>query len=78
LVIIKGDELKLVYPQEQLDPEQFETLDFDNFYLQPMDQGHLSVDQIPLINTQEATLHYCLPHPRWRLSLQTHKMLNID
>lgn len=78
LVIIKGDELKLVYPQEQLDPEQFEILDFDNFYLQPMDQGHLSVDQIPLINTQEATLHYCLSHPRWRLSLQTHKMLNID
>tara|TARA_R110001606_G_scaffold3277_1_gene14358 strand:- start:9401 stop:10051 length:651 start_codon:yes stop_codon:yes gene_type:complete len=78
LVVTKGDELKLVYPQSHISPDYFETLDFSHFYLQPMDQSHLTTDQIPLIDTQQATLHYCLSHPRWRLSLQTHKMLNID
>ncbi len=78
LIVNKGHELKLVYPQAHLSPALFESLDFQNFYLQPMDQSHLSPDQIPLIDTQQATLNYCLSHPRWRLSLQTHKMLNID
>ncbi|WP_417560014.1 7-carboxy-7-deazaguanine synthase [Marinomonas sp.] len=78
LVVNKGDELKLVYPQSHLSPELFEALDFTNFYLQPMDQSHLTAEQIPLLDTQQATLHYCLSHPQWRLSLQTHKMLNID
>jgi 7-carboxy-7-deazaguanine synthase len=78
LIVSKGNELKLVYPQSHLSPELFANLDFQHFYLQPMDQSHLTADQIPLIDTQQATLHYCLSHPRWRLSLQTHKMLNID
>lgn len=78
LKVMQGNELKLVFPQDHLPPALFETLDFDHFYLQPMDQGHLSEAQIPLINTQQATLNFCLSHPRWRLSLQTHKMLNID
>jgi len=78
LVVTKGNELKLVYPQHHLQPSLFETLAFDHFYLQPMDQSHLAEGQIPLQDTQAATLNYCLAHPRWRLSLQTHKMLNID
>jgi 7-carboxy-7-deazaguanine synthase len=78
LVVTKGDELKLVYPQAHVTPDLFESLDFTHFYLQPMDQSHLMAGQIPLIDTQHVTLQYCLSHPRWRLSLQTHKMLNID
>ncbi len=65
-----GDELKLVYPQPYADPAVFESLQFRHFFLQPMD-GPLRDD-----NTQ-AALRYCLDHPRWRLSLQTHKLLNI-
>jgi 7-carboxy-7-deazaguanine synthase (Cx14CxxC type) len=69
-----GDELKLVYPQpgpqSSLDPAAFESLQFRHFFLQPMD-GPLRD-----ANTQ-AALKYCLDHPRWRLSLQTHKLLGI-
>lgn len=70
LKIKKGQELKLVYPQPTAMPELFESLDFEHFYLQPMDglEGER--------NTQ-LTLQYCLQHPNWKLSLQTHKMLNI-
>jgi 7-carboxy-7-deazaguanine synthase (Cx14CxxC type) len=70
LVIQKGQELKLVFPQADAEPEGYEHLDFTHFYLQPMD-GPL-ID----INTQ-LTLDYCLQHPQWRLSLQTHKILQI-
>jgi organic radical activating enzyme len=65
-----GDELKLVYPQPGAEPEAFESLQFRHFFLQPMDS--------PLreANTQ-AALEYCLDHPHWRLSLQTHKLLGI-
>jgi 7-carboxy-7-deazaguanine synthase (Cx14CxxC type) len=70
LVIQKGEELKLVFPQADAEPELYEHLDFTHFYLQPMD-GPL-ID----INTQ-LTLDYCLQHPQWRLSLQTHKILQI-
>jgi 7-carboxy-7-deazaguanine synthase len=70
LVVHSGDELKLVYPQEGGEPERFEALDFDHFFLQPMDGPRREV------NTQ-AALRYCLEHPRWRLSLQTHKLLGI-
>ena len=70
LVVRAGDELKLVYPQEGGEPERFERLAFDHFFLQPMDGPHREV------NT-EAALRYCLSHPRWRLSLQTHKLLGI-
>ena len=65
-----GDELKLVYPQSEFDPGDFETLPFRHFFLQPMDGPRLTD------NTQMA-LRYCLDHPMWRLSLQTHKLLGI-
>ncbi|BFM48129.1 7-carboxy-7-deazaguanine synthase [Marinomonas sp. THO17] len=78
LKVNKGNELKLVFPQSHLPPEHFEGLAFDHFYLQPMDQSHLNQKLIHTPDAQNATLAYCLAHPRWRLSLQTHKMLNID
>jgi 7-carboxy-7-deazaguanine synthase len=70
LVLTRGNELKLVYPQPTLMPEQVESLDFDQFFLQPMD-GPQAAE-----NTR-AALDYCLAHPRWRLSIQTHKLLGI-
>ncbi len=65
-----GDELKLVYPQESAMPERFEHLDFDFFMLQPMDGPDVQK------NTEHCVV-YCRDHPRWRLSLQTHKVLGI-
>ena len=65
-----GDELKLVYPQPDTPPAQFEELAFRHFFLQPMDGPARDA------NTR-AALAYCLAHPRWRLSLQTHKLLGI-
>ncbi len=65
-----GDELKLIYPQAGADPAAFETLAFTHRFLQPMDGP--AVDS----NTR-AAIDYCLAHPKWRLSLQTHKYLNI-
>jgi len=62
--------LKLVYPQAGAEPENFAGLDFQNFFLQPMDGPSREA------NTQFA-LHYCLAHPQWRMSLQTHKLLGI-
>jgi 7-carboxy-7-deazaguanine synthase len=75
LVLREGQELKLVYPQIQPDaqPERFAHLDFDAFYLQPMDDADPEVTR----RNTEAALGYCLAHPQWRLSLQTHKMLGI-
>jgi 7-carboxy-7-deazaguanine synthase (Cx14CxxC type) len=70
LVVDRGDELKLVYPQEGAPPSQFEDLNFAHFYLQPMDGPDRET------NTA-AALEYCLAHPRWRLSLQTHKLLGL-
>jgi 7-carboxy-7-deazaguanine synthase (Cx14CxxC type) len=72
LVLRAGHELKLVYPQAEPEaqPERFEGLDFQEFFLQPMDGPELAE------NTRRAVA-YCLAHPRWRLSLQTHKMLGI-
>lgn len=70
LVLKSGDELKLIYPQAGALPEQFESLDFAHFLLQPMDGPEVAR------NTRLA-LDYCLKHPRWRLSLQTHKFLGI-
>jgi 7-carboxy-7-deazaguanine synthase (Cx14CxxC type) len=70
LVQQSGSELKLVFPQRDATPEQFGHLDFEHFFLQPMD-GPLRE-----ANTQLA-LRYCLDHPRWRMSLQTHKLLGI-
>ncbi|WP_017594452.1 7-carboxy-7-deazaguanine synthase [Nocardiopsis potens] len=70
LVVERGDELKLVYPQEGGDPALFEHLDFGSFRLQPMDGPEVEE------NTR-AAVAYCLDHPRWNLSLQTHKQLGI-
>ncbi|MCX7621950.1 MAG: 7-carboxy-7-deazaguanine synthase [Acidimicrobiales bacterium] len=70
LVVTSGNELKLVYPQEGGQPERYEALDFEHFFLQPMDGPDRDR------NTQLA-IQYCLDHPRWRLSLQTHKYLGI-
>lgn len=69
-VVSHGQELKLVYPQEGLDPAQFENLDFERLYLQPMDGAQLQR------NTQ-AAVAYCQAHPRWKLSVQTHKWIGI-
>ena len=65
-----GHELKLVYPQKDALPELFEHLDFNEFFLQPMDGPNREE------NTQ-AAVQYCLEHPQWRLSLQTHKFLGL-
>ena len=70
LVATRGDELKLVYPQDGAEPARYEGLAFRHFFLQPMDGAALEA------NTR-AALEYCLSHPRWRLSLQTHKLLGI-
>ncbi len=70
LLLETGDELKLVYPQAGAEPERFERLAFRHFFLQPMD----GADRV---HNTELALAYCLAHPRWRLSLQTHKLLGI-
>ncbi|HEX6050104.1 MAG TPA: 7-carboxy-7-deazaguanine synthase [Gemmatimonadaceae bacterium] len=70
VVLARGDELKLVYPQRDAPPERFESLDFRHFFLQPMDGPDVDA------NTR-AAVEYCLAHPRWRLSVQTHKALGI-
>jgi 7-carboxy-7-deazaguanine synthase len=70
VVITAGDELKLVYPQSEARPERFEHLDFTHFFLQPMDGPARAA------NTREA-VDYCLAHPRWRLSIQSHKVIGI-
>jgi 7-carboxy-7-deazaguanine synthase len=70
LVVRAGNELKLVYPQVGAEPERFEALEFRHFFLQPMDGPEREA------NTRLA-VDYCLAHPRWRLSVQTHKALGI-
>ena len=70
LILRSGHELKLVFPQEGAEPELYENLDFHHFFIQPMDGATREE------NTQLA-LRYCLEHPQWRLSLQTHKLLGI-
>lgn len=70
LVLTSGHELKLVYPQDAARPERFADLAFDYFSLQPLDGPDVAA------NTRAAT-EYCLQHPQWRLSLQTHKLLGL-
>jgi 7-carboxy-7-deazaguanine synthase (Cx14CxxC type) len=70
VVQTSGQELKLVYPQPGVDPARFEGMDFERFLLQPMDGPEREA------NTR-AAIAYCLAHPRWRLSVQTHKYLGI-
>jgi 7-carboxy-7-deazaguanine synthase len=71
LKVRSGDELKLVFPQEGLEPEDLESLDFKFFFLQPQDGPDIKH------NTQLA-IRYCLEHPNWRLSLQIHKLIGIS
>lgn len=70
LVVTGGDELKLVFPQPKAPPERFTGLDFRHWLLQPMDGPALRA------NT-DAAVAYCLAHPRWRLSVQTHKVVGV-
>lgn len=65
-----GQELKLVYPQDENRPEEFAALDFENFFLQPLD------DKNRVQNTN-AAFDYCLAHPQWRLSVQSHKYIGV-
>ena len=70
LVIQQGQELKLVFPQAGVDPAAFESLAFDHFLLQPMDGPNVA-------QHMQAAVAYCQAHPRWRLSVQTHKWIGI-
>lgn len=70
LVLLAGNELKLVYPQDKIAPERFEHLAFEHFFLQPMDSPTAAANL-------EAAITYCIHNPRWRLSLQSHKTIGI-
>jgi len=70
LVVTAGDELKLVWPQAGIDPEDLASLAFRHHFLQPMDGPDRA-------GAMAACVQYCLTHPRWRLSLQTHKIIGI-
>ena len=70
IVLSRGSELKLVFPQPEAMPERFTDFDFQHFFLQPMDGPERKR------NTQ-AAVEYCLQHPQWRLSIQTHKVIGI-
>jgi 7-carboxy-7-deazaguanine synthase (Cx14CxxC type) len=70
VVQTRGQELKLVYPQRDVDPARFEGLDFERFFLQPMDGPDREA-------ATAAAVAYCLAHPKWRLSVQTHKYLGL-
>ena len=70
VVVTSGDELKLVFPQDGVDPERFADLRFTHFFLQPMDNVLQSTNQ-------RLAMQYCLAHPQWKLGLQTHKILDI-
>ncbi len=66
----KGNEIKIIFPQESLNPEKFSLFDFSEFYLQPMDSNKYQ-------ENLNATITYCQKNPKWKLSLQTHKILGI-
>lgn len=70
LILRKGHELKLVYPQPENKPEDFANLEFERFSLQPLDGPDIA-------QSTQAAIAYCLTHPQWRLSVQTHKTLGI-
>ena len=70
IVVTKGHELKLVYPQAEHSPEDYEDLDFEHFYIQPMDG--LAVE-----DSTKRCIQYCKDNPKWSLSIQTHKILGI-
>ena len=70
LLVTKGDELKLVFPQEGVNPNNFIELDFTHFFLQPLDDANLT-------RNSQMAVQYCMSNSKWRLSTQTHKILNI-
>lgn len=70
----RGHELKFVYPQETLAPDDYVGMDFEHFYLQPMDTGEAETSW----HNVQAAIAYCLQNPQWRLSLQTHKIVGLD
>ena len=70
LVVTRGNELKLVYPQPDAPPDRFADADFEHFFLQPMDGPNLH-------DNMRRAVAYCLAHPQWRIGLQTHKILGI-
>ena len=70
LVQKSGDELKLVYPQDGIEPKDFDDLEFEHFLLQPMDSESRD-------SATQAAISWCLEHPKWRLGLQSHKLLDI-
>ena len=70
VVLRRGKELKLVWPQRGIDPRQFEDWDFEHFLIQPMDGPDLA-------GAREAAIAFVLEHPKWRLSTQTHKIVGI-
>ena len=71
IIITKGHELKLVYPQKENKPNQYTNLDFDHFFLQPLDD----LNQEKNI---KSSIRYCLAHPKWKLSIQMHKVVGIE
>lgn len=70
VVVQSGDEIKVVFPQLGIEPVNFTDLDFKHFYIQPMDGPNLAENTI-------AAIHFCKNNPQWKLSIQTHKLLNI-
>lgn len=70
IVLNSGNELKLVFPQDEVDPQRFEDLNFTHHFLQPLDGPDAK-------ENEQRTVEYCLEHPRWKLSLQTHKILGL-
>jgi 7-carboxy-7-deazaguanine synthase len=70
IVVLRGSELKLVFPQTGAEPEKFADYEFDNFYIQPMDSPLRDIHK-------QLALEFCLKNPQWKLSLQTHKILDI-
>ena len=68
--LMAGSEIKVVYPQKNLEPEEFSGLDFKNFFIQPMDSQELE-------SNVAKSIKFCMDNPKWRLSLQTHKILGI-
>lgn len=71
----RGQELKLVWPQADVDPEDFADLDFERFYLQPKDP--LGADKSQAAHYTQTVIDYCLAHPQWRMSVQTHKLVGL-
>ena len=72
---IRGQELKLIWPQAGIDPAEFAGLDFERFYLQPKDP--LGADKADAARHTQMVIDYCLAHPQWRMSVQTHKLVGL-